>query len=211
MICPFWQKPHCGTCSSIQACCTGCSVPSLASPSSVVISPLTAGRRRDARPNRRAVDDHRARPALAKSATKPRTLQAEIIAQDIEQRSRRVDIQGVRAAVHLQCYVAHSAMLLTSRLGWVKTRVAGRPKVIISCDIPVKLRAPEASRAMAGHQSGLFVLFASNDRGGGFATPVEENPIAGLAFVRDLRLDDTLRRSRRVSGIFDSGHSLGPS
>src|SRR3990172_12216657 len=40
-ICPFWQKPHCGTCSSIHACCTGCSLPSLARPSSVVISPLT--------------------------------------------------------------------------------------------------------------------------------------------------------------------------
>ena len=41
MICPFWQKPHCGTCSSIHACCTGSSLPSFASPSSVVISPLT--------------------------------------------------------------------------------------------------------------------------------------------------------------------------
>ena len=112
MICPFWQKPHCGTCSSIQACCTGCSVPSLASPSSVVISPFHGGRRRDARPGRRAVDDHCARPALAKSAAKPRTLQAEIIAQDIEQRSRRVDIHGVGSAVHLQCYVAHSVRLL---------------------------------------------------------------------------------------------------
>src|SRR5580693_7861798 len=40
MICPFWQKPHCGTCSSIQACCNGCSLPPLARPSSVVISPL---------------------------------------------------------------------------------------------------------------------------------------------------------------------------
>src|SRR6266850_1887727 len=40
LICPFWQKPHCGTCSSIQACCTGCSLPSLDSPSSVVISLL---------------------------------------------------------------------------------------------------------------------------------------------------------------------------
>src|ERR1041385_3338658 len=26
IIIPFWQKPHNGTCSSIQACCTGCSV-----------------------------------------------------------------------------------------------------------------------------------------------------------------------------------------
>ena len=41
MIWPFWQKPHCGTCSSIQACCRGCNSPSLAIPSSVVISPLT--------------------------------------------------------------------------------------------------------------------------------------------------------------------------
>src|SRR5438105_203277 len=41
MICPFWQKPHCGTCSSIQACCTGWSFPFLAMPSSVVTSFLT--------------------------------------------------------------------------------------------------------------------------------------------------------------------------
>src|SRR5204863_4695875 len=33
--------PHCGTCSSIQACWIGCSLPSLARPSSVVTSPLT--------------------------------------------------------------------------------------------------------------------------------------------------------------------------
>src|SRR4029450_7152664 len=38
MICPFWQKPHCGTCSSIQACCSGCSTPFCERPSSVVIS-----------------------------------------------------------------------------------------------------------------------------------------------------------------------------
>src|SRR5579862_1579026 len=42
MIWPFWQKPHCGTCSSIQACWMGCSLPSRASPSSVVISLFTA-------------------------------------------------------------------------------------------------------------------------------------------------------------------------
>src|SRR5579871_1378171 len=40
-ICPFWQNPHCGTCSSIQACCSGCNLPFDASPSSVVTSPLT--------------------------------------------------------------------------------------------------------------------------------------------------------------------------
>src|SRR6266480_6525329 len=54
MSIPFWQYPHCGTCTSIQACCNGCSaglaavVPlslahSAGSPSSVVIAlPLTA-------------------------------------------------------------------------------------------------------------------------------------------------------------------------
>src|SRR2546423_5495810 len=54
MSIPFWQYPHCGTCTSIHACCNGCraglaaAVPrSLAhnagSPSSVVIAlPLTA-------------------------------------------------------------------------------------------------------------------------------------------------------------------------
>src|SRR5438067_12924337 len=41
MICPFWQKPHCGTCSSIHACCTGWSLPSLDMPSSVVTSLFT--------------------------------------------------------------------------------------------------------------------------------------------------------------------------
>src|SRR5579863_3150036 len=49
MICPFWQNPHCGTCSSIQACCSGCSLPCEEIPSSVVISLLTedAGRMQD--------------------------------------------------------------------------------------------------------------------------------------------------------------------
>src|SRR6476659_2102454 len=49
MIWPFWQNPHCGTCSSIQACCIGCSRPFAARPSSVVISPFTedAGTRQD--------------------------------------------------------------------------------------------------------------------------------------------------------------------
>src|ERR1700758_3781170 len=41
IIWPFWQNPHCGTCSSIQACCTGWSFPFLAIPSSVVTSFLT--------------------------------------------------------------------------------------------------------------------------------------------------------------------------
>src|SRR5580692_3356209 len=36
MICPDWQYPHCGTCSSSQAICSGC-LPCGSSPSMVVI------------------------------------------------------------------------------------------------------------------------------------------------------------------------------
>src|SRR5437762_9536012 len=54
MSIPFWQYPHCGTCTSIHACCNGCSAGLAAAvprsfaqragrPSSVVIAlPLTA-------------------------------------------------------------------------------------------------------------------------------------------------------------------------
>ena len=96
MIWPFWQKPHCGTCSSIQACCTGWSVPFLRQPFERGDLALHRGARRDARAHRRAVDDHRARAALAQPAAEPRALQAEIVAQDVEQRRRRIDVQGVR-------------------------------------------------------------------------------------------------------------------
>ena len=41
-ICPFWQKPHAGTCSSSHACWMGCSTPSFERPSSVVISTFAA-------------------------------------------------------------------------------------------------------------------------------------------------------------------------
>src|SRR5438270_54778 len=42
-ICPFWQKPQAGTCSSIQACCTGWSLLSFINPSSVVIAQAQGG------------------------------------------------------------------------------------------------------------------------------------------------------------------------
>src|SRR4029077_671687 len=41
MICPVWQYPHCGTCSAIQACCSGCS-PLEDKPSIVVMFFATA-------------------------------------------------------------------------------------------------------------------------------------------------------------------------
>src|SRR5712691_12469701 len=73
---------------------------------------LDGGTRRNARPNGSAVHDHGACPALTKSAAKPRALQFEIVAQDIEQRSRRVDIHGMRPPVYLQGDVAHSPLSL---------------------------------------------------------------------------------------------------
>src|ERR1019366_981830 len=88
MICPFWQNPHCGACSSIQACWSGCNLPFEASPSSVVISPLTEDtgmmQERTAAPLMITVQE----PTLAKSASKLRSLQYQVIAENIEQRRR---------------------------------------------------------------------------------------------------------------------------
>ena len=63
--------------------------------------------RPDARAHRFALDDDRARAALAEPASESRPLQAEIVAQDVEQRSRRLDVHGVRLPVHLQREIAH--------------------------------------------------------------------------------------------------------
>ena len=63
-----------------------------------MISPLTVRGRRDARPNRDAVDDDGAGAALAESAAEPRALQAEIVAEDVEQRSGRIDVHRVRGS-----------------------------------------------------------------------------------------------------------------
>ena len=107
MIWPFWQKPHCGTCSSIQACCSGWSLPFWAEPFERGDLALDAGGRRDARAHRGAVDDHRARAALAEAAAEVRPLQAEVVAKDIEQRRRGFDVHGVCASVHPQGDIAH--------------------------------------------------------------------------------------------------------
>src|ERR1051325_8257709 len=57
---------------------------------------------RDTRPCRYAIDDHRACSALAESTPEVRTLQSEIIPQNVEQRSGRVYVQRVRFAVHVE-------------------------------------------------------------------------------------------------------------
>src|SRR5437773_2909901 len=60
---------------------------------------LHAGDGSDARSNRFAFDDHGAGAALAESAAEPRPLQAEIVTEDVEQRSREIDVQLMRLAV----------------------------------------------------------------------------------------------------------------
>ena len=51
--------------------------------------------------------------ALAQSAAESRTLQSKIVAQNIEQGSRGIDIQCVHFPVHLQCEVTHDGLNFT--------------------------------------------------------------------------------------------------
>ena len=64
--------------------------------------------RRDARPNRLAFDDDRARATLAEPAAEFRPVHGELVAQDIEQRRRLIDIDGLRAAVDPQIDSGHA-------------------------------------------------------------------------------------------------------
>jgi hypothetical protein len=61
-----------------------------------------AGARRDAGSHRDAVDDHRARAALAEPAAEPRTLKADVVAEHVQQGNRWSKVQRVRPAVDLQ-------------------------------------------------------------------------------------------------------------
>jgi hypothetical protein len=65
------------------------------------------GHRRHAGAHGGAVDDHRARAALPEPASEARPLQAEIVAQDVQQRRRGFDVDRMRFAVDLQRDPAH--------------------------------------------------------------------------------------------------------
>ena len=100
---PFRQKPHCAACSSMNACWIGCGRSSVPSPSSVVISaPSTRADRRHARADRAAADDHGAGAALAEAAAELRAAQREIVAEHVEQRRRRIDVDACARAVDRQ-------------------------------------------------------------------------------------------------------------
>src|SRR5262245_24191397 len=63
--------------------------------------------RSNARPHGFVLDEHRARAALPESTAEARTVQIEIVAKDVEERRRRVDVNRTRRAVHPQCDVGH--------------------------------------------------------------------------------------------------------
>ena len=72
---------------------------------------LHARGRRDARAHGGAVDDDGARAALAQPTAEPRALQAEVVAKDVQQRRRRIDVHRVRTSVHSQVDGAHGVFL----------------------------------------------------------------------------------------------------
>ena len=83
---PGVQYPHCIAPCSSQACCTGCSTPSSARPSTVVIRwPAASADGRDARGHRAAADQHRAGAAGALAAAELRAGDAQVIPQHLEQ------------------------------------------------------------------------------------------------------------------------------
>ena len=136
MICPFWQKPHCGTCSSIQACCSGCSLPFVDKPFECGDFAFHGRDRRDAGADRRAVDDDRAGAALAESAAKARALQAEVVAEDVEQRRGRA-----------RCPVWN-----------------GRSPSVRSCSSVATMVAPRGGAADSSIQAGAWSLAFSSPR-----------------------------------------------
>ena len=105
---PGVQKPHCRPCSSQKACWTGPSEPgaSPVSPSTVVTSrPSACTAEHQAGPDRRAVDQHRARPADAVLAGQVGAGQQEVLAQQVGERLARLRTDPARLPVHGQRHV----------------------------------------------------------------------------------------------------------
>ncbi len=101
MIMPGVQKPHCRPWCWRKASCMGCSLPSVARPSMVVIlAPVAGGGEHGAGLGRAALDVHDAGAALAGVAAHVRAGEAQMIAQELDQQHARVDLGGDRLAVH---------------------------------------------------------------------------------------------------------------
>ena len=97
---PGVQNPHCRPCLFQNASCIGCSLPSVASPSMVVIVDAVGLHREPrARFDRDAVDEHRAGAALAGVAADLGAGEAERLAQEVHEQQPRLDVALIGAAV----------------------------------------------------------------------------------------------------------------
>ena len=76
------------------------------------LSAVQGAYRRDAGANRTLPDDHRARPALTQAASELWPAKRQIVAEHIQQRRRRIDVDHVSRAVHRQGKLAHGALPL---------------------------------------------------------------------------------------------------
>ena len=65
-------------------------------------------------------DDDRAGAALAEPAAELRSAQLEVVAEDVQQRRRRIDIHGLRPAVHLQRQTGHHGEDKTRRVSFTE-------------------------------------------------------------------------------------------
>ena len=171
---PFWQNPHIGTCSSIQACCTGCrGLPrvlggelSLAGPPRGAVprawrsacrprrvcgaTCTTALPCRPREPSRRA--------ALREPAPELRSAQFELVSQDIQEGDVGGDVELVRGSVDDQRDTAAKAvrLLVTS---CSHSRRDGPPSTASSA--PTLPSAPQPSSASCGRAFFDLMLVAA--------------------------------------------------
>ena len=121
---PGVQKPHCTAPASTNASCTRCSSSPSASPSTVVdLVAVGLRREHEARADERAVEQHRARAALALLARVLRAREAELLAQREEQRLALPAVGLVLVAVDAQ-RDPHASTRFERALGQHAQRVA---------------------------------------------------------------------------------------
>ena len=112
MIMPGVQKPHWRPCSSQKPSCSGCSWPSLASPSMVVTSEpsaCTANIVQDF--DAAAVEQHRAGAALAGVAADVGAGQIQLFAKEVDEQCARLDLSLPGSAVDLHGNLDHASLV----------------------------------------------------------------------------------------------------
>src|SRR5277367_2642986 len=67
--------------------------------------------RKNTRPHRAPIDDHRARAALGKTAAKPGAVEFQVVAQNIEEGRGGIRLDAPRLAIHLQRDLLHASSL----------------------------------------------------------------------------------------------------